>query len=326
MSFHAGGSPGRRSRARHRPTATCIAGSGFRGQRLDPRPVVRACAPHAFAGPSGHVNRPWAERSPSWYPWRGPRPRAVAVVALVRRACGGGGCDLRGARPAAVLARRWSSRRSRSVQGATRSFSSGRSRICFSVSRRVSRTWPTDARASESARASCSSRGCARRTCAGQSKRRAGPRVLLECVHRAFHEPAARRAHRRRESPHRLSAQRRRLGCERSAPCMHRGSCARTSRPRPSSRWRGILARPDPARGCGRFGSSPRWRGTRWQRDIGVAGDRFIPARGTHRKCAAPPLPLGSSPRLGNLVEAHCPRFLSCAHLCAVGSQPIWRA
>ena len=165
---------------------------------------------------------------------------AVAVVALVRRACGGGGCDLRGARPAAVLARRWSSRRSRSVQGATRSFSSGRSRICFSVSRRVSRTWPTDARARESARASCSSRGCARRTCAGQSKRRAGPRVLLECVHRAFHEPAARRAHRRRESPHRLSAQRRRLGCKRSAPCMRRGSCARISRPRPSSRWWGI--------------------------------------------------------------------------------------
>ena len=35
---------------------------------------------------------------------------------------------------------------------------------------------------------------------------------------------------------------------------------------------------------------------------------------------------IGSSPRSGNLVEAHCPRFLSCARLCAVGSQPIWRA
>ena len=177
-----------------------------------------------------------------------------------------------------MLARRWSSRRSRSVQGATRSFSSGRSRICFSVSRRVSRTWPTDARASESARASCSSRGCARRTCAGQSKRRAGPRVLLECVHRAFHEPAARRAHRRRESPHRLSAQRRRLGCERSAPCMRRGSCARTSRPRPSLRWRGILARPDPARGCRRFGSSPRSGGTAFVFSDAELERRFISA------------------------------------------------
>ena len=62
-------------------------------------------------------------------------------------------------------------------------------------------------------------------------------------------------------------------------------------------------------------------------RSARLAGSAVYPrVRGTHRKCAARPLPLGSSPRSGNLVEAHCPRFLSCARLCAVGSQPIWRA